>query len=197
MPVLDPSEYDMSYFDGRKGPLKHNAGYAKYERWARRDSATSLGEKWLDKAAALGERHQLQNKKVLEIGCAKGFLVKDLRDMGVDAYGLDVSPYAIGEAEDGMAPHLYTGDARTYLSNFSRNEFDVVFSLRFLECIAEADLPGLVSEMNRISKLQFHEIDVDPNPDYYVVQPLSWWASLDWDRRTLLVARETGEEVVL
>ena len=29
--------------------------------------------------------------KVLDIGCAKGFLVKDFNDIGVDCYGIDIS----------------------------------------------------------------------------------------------------------
>ena len=36
-----------------------------------------------------------QSQKVLEIGCAKGFLVKAFQDMGIDAIGIDISSYAI------------------------------------------------------------------------------------------------------
>src|SRR5262249_36252556 len=39
-------------------------------------------------------------RTVLDVGCAKGFLVEALRDRGVDAYGLDVSEYAIGQPRD-------------------------------------------------------------------------------------------------
>jgi len=197
MTVLDPSEYDISYFDGRSTSLKHNAGYAKYERWYRNDGAGSLGEKWLDRAKFYVDKYQLQGKKVLDIGCAKGFMVEDLRGMGVDAYGLDVSPYAIGEADPAVQPYLYTGDARTYLSNFVNNEFQVVFSLRFLECMPEADIPDLIDEMNRIGRFQFHAIDVDPNPTYYHAQPLTWWANFKWPKKTVLIGRETEEEVTI
>jgi cyclopropane fatty-acyl-phospholipid synthase-like methyltransferase len=193
MTILQPEEYDESYFDGSQTTYRHNAGYSSYKRWKRFDGENSLGEKWKDLAASFFSKHNLQNKKVLEIGCAKGFLVKDLRGMGVDAYGLDVSQYAIDNCEDGVGQYLTVGDARTYLSSYKRNEFDAVFSLRFLECISESDLPDLISEMNRISKYQFHEIDIEPNSDYYLVKSLSWWGDLDWDKGTILVARESGE----
>ena len=196
MPVLQPSEYDISYFDGSKTSLRHNAGYSKYERWYRKAGKNSLGEFWKDKAADLAEKYQLQGKKVLDIGCAKGFLVKDLRDMGVDAYGLDVSSYAVGEAESEVKPYLTVGDARTYLSNYATDEFDVVFSLRFLECISETDFPNLISEINRVSKFQFHEVDEQPNSKYYLVKTINWYKNLPFSKDTLLIARESKTEVI-
>ena len=36
-----------------------------------------------------------RNSNVLEYGCANGFLVKCLKDFGVNAYGIDISNYAI------------------------------------------------------------------------------------------------------
>src|SRR5919109_521312 len=40
---------------------------------------------------------RLKPRRVLDVGCAKGFLVECLRDRGVEAYGFDVSEYALGE----------------------------------------------------------------------------------------------------
>jgi SAM-dependent methyltransferase len=45
-------------------------------------------------------------KTVLDVGCAKGFLVKALRNLGLQAYGVDISEYAIGKAESGMREYL-------------------------------------------------------------------------------------------
>lgn len=45
-------------------------------------------------------------KTVFDIGCAKGFLVKALRSLGVEAYGIDVSDYAIELADPGVRPYL-------------------------------------------------------------------------------------------
>lgn len=196
MPVLQPSEYDISYFDGRIGSLKHNAGYAKYKRWYRYEGKNSLGEKWLDKATFLFKKLQLKDKKVLVIGCAKGFLVKDFRDMGVDAWGLDVSQYAIDNAENSAKPYLIVGDVRTYLVNYTNDEYDVVISLRFLECISEVDLPGLISEMNRISKFQYHEVDEEPNSKYYLTKTANEYKSLSFAKDTVIFGKESKTEVI-
>lgn len=37
---------------------------------------------------------------ILDFGCAKGFVVKALRIMGLNAYGVDVSEYAIAQADE-------------------------------------------------------------------------------------------------
>lgn len=194
MPVLDVSEYDASYFDGREQSLRHNAGYSSYRRWRRKNGVNSLGEFWLDYAKSIFDENQMAGKKVLEIGCAKGFMVKDLRDLGVDAYGVDVSQYAIDNCEPEVTPYLYVGDARTELSQFSNNEFDLVYSLRFLECVSEIDIPNLISEMKRISKYQFHVVDEQPNSDFYLVHDLQWWVnSFNWAKNTQIASRETKQ----
>ncbi len=196
MAVLQPSEYDMAYFDGSLGPYRHNAGYSEYKRWYRNEGEGSTGEFWKDMAAGWINHLALSGKRVLEIGCAKGFLVKDLRDMGVDAYGLDVSQYAIENCEPEVAQYLTVGDARTYLSNYARNEWDIVLSLRFLECIDEADLPALVSEINRISKKSVHVVDnfvgAKSGAGQYYTQhtPQEWLDNYSWERGTVIVPQE-------
>ena len=168
MPVLKPEEYDISYFDGSKTSLKHNAGFAKYKRWHRFDGENSLGEYWKDRAANYINHLAISGKKVLEIGCAKGFLVKDLRDVRVDAYGIDISQYAIDNCEDGMSPYLSVADGRD-LSSYSRNEFDVVISLRFLECLTDAELTQFASDCSRITKKQVYVNSSDRvNQNFYI-----------------------------
>jgi len=44
---------------------------------------------------------------VLDWGCAKGFFVKALLTLGVDAIGVDVSEYAVSAAELGICSRLY------------------------------------------------------------------------------------------
>jgi len=166
--ILRPSEYDASYFDGNKQVLRHNAGYSSYERWFRNEGENSQGEHFRDIAKALFDRYQLAGRKVLEIGCAKGFIVKDLRDFGADAYGIDVSQYAIDNAEDEVKPFLTVADARTHLANYRTNEFDFVFSLRFFECLTDTELDALIPELNRIGRKQYHRFGTSEKADFYV-----------------------------
>jgi SAM-dependent methyltransferase len=178
MPVLQPSEYDISYFLSLNVP------------------GGPTGEFWSDLASRFSGSNAITNKQVLEIGCAKGFFVKDLRDLGVDAYGLEVSQYAIDNCEPGMDAYLTVGDARTYLSNYVRNQWDFVVSLRFLECIDPSDMPSLVSEMNRISKKQVHIIDTSANALYYEVHDLTWWDQFSFANGTRLVDNQNWSNII-
>src|SRR5437868_9639087 len=50
-------------------------------------------------------------RTVLDVGCAKGFLVECLRDRGVDAFGFDISDYAIGEIRSDIKQFCWVGSA--------------------------------------------------------------------------------------
>ncbi len=45
-------------------------------------------------------------RTVLDVGCAKGFLVRALRDLGIEAFGADVSEYAIDSADRSIRQYL-------------------------------------------------------------------------------------------
>ncbi|MCP6727578.1 MAG: class I SAM-dependent methyltransferase [Patescibacteria group bacterium] len=194
--VLQTNEYDISYFDGAKATLRHNAGYSNYERWIRDGGENSLGEFWKDKAKELFDTYSLNGKKVLELGCAKGFIVEDLREMGVDCYGLDVSSYAIGEATDIVKPFLTIADAKTGLSKYKDNEFDIVFSLRFLECFEDVELTELITEINRISKFQFHLVDESGNETYYIIKSLDEWIKYNFSKETVIYSNQRDSSLV-
>jgi hypothetical protein len=197
---LQPSEYDASYFDGALNPPAHPAGYESYARWHRFDlsqpGGVSLGEYWLDLANRLRGKMGFAGKKVLEIGSAKGFAVQDLRSMGVDATGVDVSQYAYSQASATVQPFLVVADIRNWLSSLPTNGFDAAFSLNTLCVFTEAELPGIVTQLNRISRNQFHLINETPNPAYYLTKPLTWWASLNWAKGTILAGADSGTEVI-
>src|SRR5215470_19512911 len=82
--------YDRHYYETALGPVPY-------------DRAQSV---WTDFFAAVADRivADIKPQRVLDVGCAKGFLVEALRDRGVEAFGIDVSRYAIGEVRDDIKP---------------------------------------------------------------------------------------------
>ena len=76
--------YGKEYFDG---PREYGYGGYNYDG------------RWKPVAKDIMKHYNLSKKsKVLDIGCAKGFVVKDLVDLGIDAYGW-ISKYAIENAQ--------------------------------------------------------------------------------------------------
>lgn len=186
MALLQPNEYNASYFDGAFQSLKHNAGYFKYERWYRKEGVNSTGEFWKDKCVSWVNHLQLSGKKVLEIGCAKGFLVKDLRDAGVDAYGRDISQYAIDNCEQGMSQYLSVGSA-TNLSQYVNREFDIIFSFRLLECLSDSDIQLVLDQCKLKGKRQIHIVSLNPNPNFYQQRTLQQWLDdFNWPKGTII-----------
>ncbi len=49
--------------------------------------------------------------RALDAGCAWGLLVEALRDRGVDAYGFDISSYAIAQAAPAIRPYCWQASA--------------------------------------------------------------------------------------
>ncbi len=64
--------------------------------------------------------------RVLDIGCAKGSMVNVFRELGVEAFGVDVSEYAIYSAPKSLRPYLYVVDLDKDSLPFEDGFFDFV-----------------------------------------------------------------------
>ena len=89
--------------------------------------------------------------RVLDIGCAKGFLVKDLMEVcpGLEVFGIDVSEYAVMNCEPDVIGRVHIGNA-THLP-FPDNSFQAVLSIN---TVHNLDRPGCLqalSEMERVA----------------------------------------------
>lgn len=82
---------------------------------------------------------------ILEVGCARGHLVKNLRACGFDAHGIDLNPEAIALS---VAGHTRVMDATVL--DFPEATFDAVISIHAVEHIPE--LGRALSEMTRVLK---------------------------------------------
>ena len=202
MPILQPTEYDIKYFDPKNplntSGLEHVAGYSKYSRVQYNQVSTrhvptledSTGTIFGDlcKGMNIMVNSRFIGKKLLVLGCAYGFEVEGFRALGIDAWGIDVSAYAISQAKPAVLPYLEVADARTKLATYKRNSWDYVFSRWFLECMSDADLTTLIPDMNFICKSdQVHIVSTLSPPDYYNIKTLQQWRALPFKTGTILI----------
>jgi SAM-dependent methyltransferase len=89
-----------------------------------------------------------QPRKVLDLGCAKGFLVLAFHELGIEAYGVDISEYAISKAPSEIRDHLRHVDLGHDALPFSASSFDLVMSLGVLEYILNFE--HVIEEARRI-----------------------------------------------
>ena len=88
--------------------------------------------------------------KILEIGCAKGFILVEFLKQGMDVVGIDLSEYAVKNAHPDVRPFLQVGSFHTL--PFGDKSFDLVLAKDTLEHNSEADMRRSVLECMRVSK---------------------------------------------
>ncbi len=94
-PVPIPGQwYDADYFEN-----------GRTSNWDRGYHWSLFQKVFRDAGAWLAESFP-EARSVLDIGCAKGFLVRAMRERGIDAFGFDHSPWAIEHAEPAARPYL-------------------------------------------------------------------------------------------
>jgi SAM-dependent methyltransferase len=97
-----------------------------------------------------------EGDRVLDYGCAKGFLVKALRILDIDAYGCDVSSYAIDKA-DPEVRHVCELMKNRNTIPFS-HKFDWIISKDVLEHIEEDDVDIFLQKAHKTTERMFHVI---------------------------------------
>lgn len=133
--------YQASYFgEGRDptGDRQGRSGYAVYDRVSSN----------ADIAAYLIWRN-FRAQRTLDVGCATGFLVEALRELGVDAHGCDVSPFAVAHAAPGALGYVRLGDLASGLP-YEDGAFDLVSCLEILEHLRPDAVPGALAELRRV-----------------------------------------------
>lgn len=130
-------EYGEMYFDG---PRDYGYGGYRYDG------------RWVPVAKDIIAHFNLKSgDRVLDVGCAKGFLVKDLMQVcpGLEVFGIDISDYAVKHCEPEIVGRLHRGSADDL--PFPDNSFDAVISLNTVHNFSRERVLIALQEIQRIS----------------------------------------------
>lgn len=75
--------------------------------------------------------HHARGKRLLEVGCAYGFLLDYLDRKGWDVKGVEISPLSSAFARNELGLDVYTGSVES--ADFEKHSFDVILLLDVLE----------------------------------------------------------------
>jgi glycosyltransferase involved in cell wall biosynthesis/2-polyprenyl-3-methyl-5-hydroxy-6-metoxy-1,4-benzoquinol methylase len=133
---------------------------------------------WLSFFAGMADKivQTIKPRTALDVGCAKGFLVEALRDRGVEAFGLDISEYAIGRVREDIKPYCWVGSV---LESFPRC-YDLIVCIEVLEHLPAAEAELAVDNLCRhADDILFSSTPDDfTEPTHCNVQPVEYWAEI-------------------
>jgi ubiquinone/menaquinone biosynthesis C-methylase UbiE len=96
--------------------------------------------------------------KILDAGCAKGYMVYDFVNAGIDAFGIDISEYAINCAPYQINDRLYYCNVKD-MKMFKDKQFDLVISINTIHNLKEEECRKAIREIERIGKHAFIMVD--------------------------------------
>ena len=133
---LDMHQFTKDYYED--GVRKHISGYEDY-KWM---PTRSIPE-------ALDIQSNFEFKTCVDYGCAKGFLVNALRIVGCDAWGEDISEYAVENCHPNVRDYVSLPNDKTY---------DLLICKDVLEHVEVEDIPSVLQKFKKKSKQFFFVI---------------------------------------
>lgn len=176
--MYDKDFYDEDYYEN--GLETNKSCYVDY-KW--------MPEMTLELADGIQKHLKLEKQTtVLDYGCAKGYLVKAMRILGIDAYGCDISKYAISNVDSDVKKFCFCIE-ENQKSIFLNNSYDWLITKDVLEHMTEVAIDHLLSEAYKYAGKMFHVIplgNLDNNfviPEYHYdpshiqIQTKEWWTN--------------------
>ena len=133
-------------------------------------------------------RHVLARKpeSVLELGCARGYILKRIQDAGVYGAGLEVSQHCyLTRVCEGIIQHdlckiPWTLKGLVPAFAESGQIWDLCFSIATLEHVPEQYVPAVIKEMSRTCKRGLHGVDFGGHDDgfdktHVTLRDKTWW----------------------
>lgn len=128
--------YGYDYFDGHR---RYGYGGYKYDG------------RWIKIAKDIIKHYNLPpGARILDVGAAKGYLVLDLLNQGMDAVGVDISKYALKKCPTDVIGRMHYGDIIDL--HFPDNSFDLVLALNVLHNLHQGIIYLGFKEIQRVSK---------------------------------------------
>jgi SAM-dependent methyltransferase len=132
-------KFDVEYFDGDR--LTGYGGYAYNPRF------------WTETVKRfLGHYKLSENARILDVGCAKGFMMYDFSLLmpKAEILGIDVSRYAYEHAKPEMKPFIQVANANNI--PFPDDSFDLVICINTVHNLPLIDCKQALREIQRVTR---------------------------------------------
>jgi SAM-dependent methyltransferase len=154
----EPSPFDAYYF-------AHGCG-RPYQR----------DESWLAFFAGIAKRiaDEIRPRSVLDAGCAMGFLVESLRGLQIEAYGIDLSEYAIEQVHPSIKACCWQGSIVEPLAR----DYDLIVCIEVLEHMQAREAEVAIANLcGHADNILFSSTPFDyKEATHFNVRPPEYWA---------------------
>lgn len=136
-----------------------------------KDFLTGIAKKIVD---------DLHPQTVLDAGCAMGHLVAALRDLGVEAYGIDISEYAVSNAREDIREFCFQGSLSDSLPEGMPVKYDLVVTVEVLEHLYAEDGVKAIEQLCKLTDTVIFCSTPDDfsDPSHLNVQQREYWATI-------------------
>jgi cellulose synthase/poly-beta-1,6-N-acetylglucosamine synthase-like glycosyltransferase/glycosyltransferase involved in cell wall biosynthesis len=149
--------------------FKNGFGGIPYER----------GAHWLEFFAGIADQiiRSLRPKRVFDAGCAWGFLVEALSDRGVEAFGVDVSAYAIANVRRDIQAHCSVASLTEPIKG---GPYDLLTCIEVLEHMPAGEAHQAIHGMTQVTEtILFSSTPEDfDEPTHVNVHSVVYWLKL-------------------
>ena len=158
--------------------------------------------RWVEILDIMGNDH----KQMLDVGAAKGWFVHHARERGHQAFGMDVSEYAVEKAAPLAVGCLDVADATKGIP-YATHAFDAVCSWEFFEHIKREEVLKVLNEMVRVLKpdgvlwlrialADGASAETDVDVTHVTIMPRVWWESLIAETQPDLIPNFDAEQLL-
>ncbi|MCQ2493249.1 MAG: methyltransferase domain-containing protein [Lachnospiraceae bacterium] len=153
--------YNKEYYDKYLGSMPYAHGYGWEEIFGR---------------YAARIKNEIAPKRTLDVGCAIGFMVEALHDIGVEAYGIDISEYAISQVREDIKPFCRVKDATLDIEE----KYDLITCIEVVEHLDMKDAVKTIEQMCKAADdIIFSSTPFDYNEESHIsVNSPEYWAQI-------------------
>lgn len=172
--------FDEDYFKGN--------GYGDYKDYPHFEARANWVKTYYDAQGFTG--------LIYELGCASGYGLKRMQDLGLSVSGIDASDYTHQESSKTGTDGIYY---KVNVKDYIYPSIDLVLSWNFFDClINEKEAEDIIVKLNAAAIRQIHIVCVTGNADSqhfinqgYFIKSMDYWKNLFGDG-TILVDYSSG-----
>ncbi|HEY3289816.1 MAG TPA: methyltransferase domain-containing protein [Anaerolineae bacterium] len=135
-------------------------------------------EIWLREFGRIADHihRDIDPRSVLDVGCAMGFLVETLHERGIEAFGIDISDYAIQQVIDEIKPYCAV---KSVLDPLPR-AYDLIVCIEVLEHLTPAECDQAIANICQATDdVLFSSTPDDFHEATHInVRPSEYWAGI-------------------